>query len=65
MAIVTSTIQEFLAGEDSFRSESGDVGRASVDGTLVIYDPNDVPGWLQEILTARDEDGNVERQAVR
>jgi hypothetical protein len=43
-------------------SESGHIGRTTCDGALIIYDPEDQPEWLQELLEQQDEDGNVERQ---
>lgn len=38
-------------------SESGHIGRAAIDGALVIYDPDDPPSWLREVLESRDDDG--------
>ena len=40
-------------------SDSGEVGRAWIDGCLVVYDLQDVPLWLAEALKARDDDGNT------
>ena len=49
--------------DDTFKmSESGHISRAAIDGVLVIYDFEDTPIWLQQVLDDRDEDGNVERQ---
>lgn len=69
MALTDESVQAYLetdkdAGEvfsGDFTSDSGNVGRASIDGTLVIYDLDDRPAWLNAVLAARDEDGNVER----
>jgi hypothetical protein len=69
VALRDSWVQEILNYECSLEdptewgddpgSDSGDVGRAAIDGTIVVYDPQDVPTWLQSVLDARDEDGNT------
>jgi hypothetical protein len=38
------------------------VGRAYIDGAVLIYDLDDVPEWATELIAARDDDGNVERR---
>lgn len=38
------------------------IGRAIIDGALVIYDLDAPPAWLAPVLSARDEDGNVPAQ---
>jgi len=40
------------------------IGRAWIDGVLVVWDLDDPPGWLDVVLAQRDEDGNVERPDV-
>lgn len=68
MALIEEDVQTFLGSDDGerseFRSESGSVGRASIDGTLVVYDPEDCPEWLANVLTRRDEDGNTTDKRV-
>lgn len=72
MALFNSDVQKFLSASDDdrqrFRSDSGSVGRASIDGTLVVYDLDDVPMWLVTVLEGRDDGGNTKldkpRQAV-
>jgi hypothetical protein len=63
MALNVDDIQTFLGSDDSarsqFRSESGSVGRAWIDGVLVVYDLADAPAWLVTVLDAQDEDGNT------
>jgi hypothetical protein len=63
MALIEEDIQKFLGGDDSerseFRSDSGSVGRASIDGVLVIYDLDDIPAWFAGALRVCDEDGNT------
>jgi hypothetical protein len=49
-------------GREHVGSESGSIGRACVDGTLIIYDIDDQPKWLEELFAQQDDDGNVERQ---
>jgi len=34
-------------------------GWAIIDGTLVIYDVDQPPAWLQVALDAQDDDGNT------
>jgi hypothetical protein len=46
-------------------SDSGEIGRAWVDGVLVVYDLSDAPAWLGEVLEARDDDGNTSRAEPR
>lgn len=53
------TLKPVAGGHGS--SDSGAVGRAWIDGTLVVYDLEDTPSWLQTVLDGRDEDGNYER----
>jgi hypothetical protein len=36
-----------------------DTGRAIIDGAVVIYNASDIPGWLQPLLDARDDDGRL------
>jgi hypothetical protein len=35
---------------------------AVIDGCIVIYDENDNPNWLNDVLAARDDDGNTGRK---
>jgi len=68
MAINEKDIQIYLGSDEKpfdFRSDSGHVGRAWVDGVLVIYDLMDVPLWLATALDARDDDGNTELDKPR
>lgn len=67
MALNDDWAQELLtcvvtleAPSDKRGTDSGEIGRAWVDGTLVVYDLQDVPAWLAPVLEARDEDGNTE-----
>jgi hypothetical protein len=46
-------------GDATDGSDSGEIGRAWIDGVLVVYDLQDVPAWLAVALDARDEDGNT------
>lgn len=46
-------------GDTSDATDSGEIGRAWVDGVLVVYDLQDVPQWLAVVLDARDDDGNT------
>jgi hypothetical protein len=66
MALSQEWIQELLTYEATLEvlddgasySDSGAVGRIDLDGTLVVYDLEDVPQWLQpliEELYAREE----------
>lgn len=75
MALAEPDIQAFLGGVDDptpsnetfrsrFRSNSGYVGRSSIDGALVVYDPEDCPKWLADALHAQDEDGNTGAERV-
>jgi len=50
--------------KDYSGSDSGEISRHSIDGTLIIYDPEDMPQWLIELESKADENGNVERQEV-
>jgi hypothetical protein len=50
--------------EPGIYTDSGYVGRAWIDGALVVYDPEDCPAWLAEVLTQRDEDGNTGAERV-
>jgi hypothetical protein len=62
MALIEEDVQKFLGGDTDraeFRSDSGSVGRASIDGVLVIYDLDDIPAWFAGALRVRDEDGNT------
>ena len=36
------------------------IGRALIDGAVVVYNLDDPPAWLQSILANRDEDGSLE-----
>lgn len=72
MALNEIWVQELLAYEKTLEardgknyggpkfSDSGSVGRAWIDGTIVVYDLDDAPAWLAEVLAARDEDGNTD-----
>ena len=75
MAINEDDIQAFLGGTDDtslsnntfrsrFRSDSGNVGRSWIDGTVVIYDPEDCPKWLADVFKQADEDGNTGSERV-
>jgi hypothetical protein len=35
------------------------VGRAVIDGAVLIYDHDATPEWASRILTSRDDDGNT------
>lgn len=35
------------------------VGRALIDGCMVIYDLDDPPVWLRAVIRAQDENGNT------
>ena len=63
MAINEDDIQAFLGSDDgdrsTFRSDSGAVGRAWIDGALVVYDLEDCPQWLANALKAQDENGRT------
>lgn len=48
------------APDEALASDSGSVGRASIDGCIVVYDLEDPPAWLVPILNARNEDGDLE-----
>lgn len=68
MALNDKWVQELLKYNVTLKppsysgSDSGAIGRVWIDGTLVVYDLEDCPKWLQDILDQRDEDGNVERK---
>lgn len=67
MAINEDDIQAFLGAEKrehDFGSDSGRVGRAWIDGVLVVYDPEDCPKWLADALHMEDEDGNTGAERV-
>lgn len=75
MAINEEDIQRFLGSEDDtleaghtfrsrFGSDSGRVGRSWIDGTVVIYDPEDCPAWLNDVFKQADEDGNTGAERV-
>lgn len=38
------------------------VGRAYIDGSVLIYDLDDIPSWVQVLLDGRDDDGLFERR---
>ena len=64
MAINVDDVQAYLGASPEERSmdfdtDSGYVGRAWVDGVLVVYDLMDVPQWLATVLDARDDDGDT------
>jgi hypothetical protein len=54
---------EAIDGEGNYGgsefSDSGNVGRAWIDGCLVVYDLEDPPFWLAAVQTCLDEDGNM------
>jgi len=71
MALYEDWVQQLLKYEvtlespaDFEGSDSGDINRHSIDGTLIIYDPDDMPKWLIELEAKADEDGNVEKQVA-
>lgn len=63
MALNKVDVQNFLGADDdgrsNFHSDSGDVGRASIDGVLVIYDLNDIPAWFAGALKVANDDGDT------
>jgi hypothetical protein len=68
MAVNVADIQKFLGADDGERSEfgsdSGRVGRSWIDGTLVVYDPEDCPKWLADVLARQNEDGDTNDERV-
>jgi hypothetical protein len=56
---------EYKATLQAGGSDSGNVGRAAIDGALVVYDLEDPPYWLVPVLEARDEDGNTKPATPR
>lgn len=40
------------------------LGRAIIDGAVVIYDLDDPPKWLKPILAYRDDDGSLAHATV-
>lgn len=53
-------VQQLLKYEATLAAPANDnkgVGRAWVDGALVVYDLDDIPVWLEPVLNARDADG--------
>lgn len=67
MALNDDWVQQLLKYEvtleppEEFSGSSyGNISRAWIDGTLIVFDPDDVPSWLSEVLLHRDEDGNTE-----
>ena len=71
MALNDKWVQSLLGYEKTLElpdcypgSDSGHIGRAYVDGILVIYDIEDIPLWLMKVLDNLDENGNYERAVV-
>jgi len=71
MALYDEWVQQLLRYEvtleppaDFEGSDSGAINRHAIDGTLIVYDPDDMPKWLQELEAKKDDDGNVERQVA-
>ena len=68
MALNGDWVQDLLAYKDTLAppefiqgSDSGGIGRAWIDGALVVYDLEDPPVWLAPVLDAsmRDENGDT------
>lgn len=67
MALDPDWVQDLLEHKVTLRagdSDSGEIGRAWIDGTLVVWDLQDPPRWLETVLEGRDDDGNYERKEV-
>ena len=70
MALSDAWIEELLnydatLAPKDFTSESGNVGRAAIDGALVVFDLDDPPAWLKPVLDMRDENGNTATEMLR
>lgn len=65
MSIPEDRLQQLIRRKDSeealrwCKEHHYSEGWAIVDGCLVIYNIDDKPSWLGDVLESRDEDGNT------
>lgn len=69
MALDEDWVQDLLEYKVTLKagsSDSGGIGRAWIDGALVVYDLEDPPIWFAPVLdlSEESEDGNTDIKAV-
>lgn len=67
MSLDEAWVQGLLRYEKTLAPPEGNtkkIGRAWIDGCLVVYDPDDCPLWLALALGTRDDEGNTNSKMV-